>query len=130
MRASGAMEILMTRVDTNTSRLVVRYRRNYILHYLHNLVQGFTSRLAAHMVKHGYCEIIPPSQVGLVTRFLNSGPLTNLYWGQGWGPGTGLVSIWKLKQALSHHNMPIAVSLSNNYLRNRAGVVALATIAC
>ena len=50
--------------------------------------------------------------------------------GSSWGPGTGLVRIWQIKHALSHHQAPVALANSNNYRRPHADTESLATIPC
>ena len=61
MRASGAMALLMARVDTYKIRLVGRWRSNIMLRYLHMTEQTFMEGLASRMVQHrGYALIPPP----------------------------------------------------------------------
>ena len=59
MRAGGAMDLLMTRFDTDTIRLVGRWRSNVILCYLHTTAQTFTEGLTLHMVQHGGYALVP-----------------------------------------------------------------------
>ena len=64
MRAGGAMVLLISRFNTDTIRLVGRWRSNIMLRYLHTSAQIFTSGLAARMVQHGYYVLIPPAHGG------------------------------------------------------------------
>ena len=43
--AGGGMDLLMARVDPDTIRLVRRWRRNIMLHYLHTMAKSFTKGL-------------------------------------------------------------------------------------
>ena len=61
MRASGAMALIMTCVDTDTIRLVGRWRSNVMLRYLHTTTQTFTEGLASRMVQHRDYALIPPA---------------------------------------------------------------------
>ena len=61
MRAGGAMAFLMARVDTDTIRLVGRWRSDVMLRYLHTTVETFTEGLASRMVQHGDYALIPPA---------------------------------------------------------------------
>ena len=61
MRAGGAMALLMARVDTDTIRLVGRWRSDIMLSYLHTTAKTFTEGLALHMVQHGDYALIPPA---------------------------------------------------------------------
>ena len=61
MRACGAMALLMARVDTDTIRIMGRWRSDIMMRYLHTTAQTFTDGLAALMVQHGDYELIPPA---------------------------------------------------------------------
>ena len=61
MRAGGAMAILMSRVGTDTIRLVGRWRSNVMLRYLHTTAKTFTEGVASRMVQHGDNALIPPA---------------------------------------------------------------------
>ena len=54
MRNGGTMALLMECVDTDTIRLVGRWRRNAMISYLHTTAQTLTEGLTACMVQHGY----------------------------------------------------------------------------
>ena len=60
MQSSGAMALLMARVNTDMIRLVGRWRSNAMLLYLHTTAQTFTEGIASHMVQHGDYALIPP----------------------------------------------------------------------
>ena len=61
MRAGSTIALLMTYFDTDTIRLVGRWRSNVMLSYLHTTAQTFTEVLASRMVQHGNYGIIPPA---------------------------------------------------------------------
>ena len=61
MRAGGAMALLTAHVDTDTIRLVGRWRSNVMLRYLHTTAQTFTAGLASRMVQHRDYALIPPA---------------------------------------------------------------------
>ena len=61
MRDGGAMDLLMTCVNTDTIRLVGRGRSNIMLCYLHTTAQTFTEGLATRMVQHGDYALTPPA---------------------------------------------------------------------
>ena len=61
MRAGGAMALLMARVDTDTVRLVGRWRSNVMLRYLHTTAKTFMEGPAPRMVQHGDYALIPPA---------------------------------------------------------------------
>ena len=61
MRASGDMALLMARVNTDTIRLVGRWRIDVMLRYLHTTAKTFTEGLASRMVQHGDYALILPS---------------------------------------------------------------------
>ena len=58
------MELLRTRVDTDTIRLVGRWSSDIVLRYLRMIAQTFTSGLTACMVQHGDYALIPPAHGG------------------------------------------------------------------
>ena len=59
MRAGGAMALLMVRVNTDTIRLVGRWRSDVMLYFLHTTVKTFLEGLASRMVKYGDYALIP-----------------------------------------------------------------------
>ena len=61
MRAGGAMDLLMARVDTDMIRLVGRWLSNVMLRYLHTTAKKFTEGLESRMVQHGDYALIPPA---------------------------------------------------------------------
>ena len=61
MRSGVAMVLLISQVNTDTIRLVDRWRSDIILCYLHTAAQKFTEGLAARMVQHGDYALIPPA---------------------------------------------------------------------
>ena len=61
MRAGGAMALFMACVDTDTIRLVGRWRSDVMLRYLHTTAKTFTKGLASCMVQHGDYALIPPA---------------------------------------------------------------------
>ena len=61
MQAGGAMALLMARVDTDTIRLVGRWRSDDMLRSLHTSAQTFTEGLTTRMVQHGDYALIPPA---------------------------------------------------------------------
>ena len=61
MRADGAMALIMTCVDTDTIRLVGRWRSDVMLCYLHTTAQTVMEGLASCMVQHGDYALIPPT---------------------------------------------------------------------
>ena len=61
MRAGGAMALLMACVDTETIRLVGRWRSNIILCYLHMTAHTFMEGLALRMFQHEDYVLIPPA---------------------------------------------------------------------
>ena len=58
------MALLIDRFDTETIRLVGRWRSNTMLRYLHMSAQTFTLSLATRMVQHGYYALIPSTHRG------------------------------------------------------------------
>ena len=60
MRPGGTMALLMARVNTDTIRLMGRWRCGAMLRYLHTTVQMFTEGLAERMVQHRDYALIPP----------------------------------------------------------------------
>ena len=73
MRASGAMALLMKRVDTNRIRLVGRWRSDIMLCYLHTAAHTFTEGLAARMVQNGDYALILPAHRDSNPRFQTLG---------------------------------------------------------
>ena len=61
MRAGGAMALLRTCVDTNTIRLMGRWRSDDMLRYLHTTAKTFTEGITSRMVQHGDYALIPPA---------------------------------------------------------------------
>ena len=61
MRAGGAMALLMACVETDTIRLVGRWRSDVMLRYLHLTAKTFTEGLASQMVQHGDYALIRPA---------------------------------------------------------------------
>ena len=58
------MELLLTRVDTDTICLVGRWRNYVMIRYLQTSTHNFTAGLAARMVQHGdYVIILPVYEV-------------------------------------------------------------------
>jgi hypothetical protein len=53
LRAGGAMAMLCARVDTDTIRLIGRWRSDEMLRYLHLQALPHTRSIAASMVSHG-----------------------------------------------------------------------------
>ena len=64
MCARDAMALLLDRVDTDTIRIVRRWRSNTKLRYLQNYNQTFTAGLEVCMVQHGDYRITPPAHMG------------------------------------------------------------------
>ena len=58
------MELLISRVHTDTIRIVGRWCGDIMMRYLHMFTYTFTSGLAARMVKHGYYAFITPDHGG------------------------------------------------------------------
>mmetsp|Transcript_20739 Transcript_20739/g.60329 ORF Transcript_20739/g.60329 Transcript_20739/m.60329 type:complete len:132 (+) Transcript_20739:903-1298(+) len=61
MRAGGAKALLLSKVDSDTIRLVGRWRSDVMLRYLHTMAKPFTQGLASQMVAHGEYTLMPPS---------------------------------------------------------------------
>ena len=55
------MALLMARVDTDTIRLVGRWRSDVMLRYLHTTAKSFTEGLASRMVQHRDYALVPPA---------------------------------------------------------------------
>ena len=53
LQASGATDLLMAHVNTDTIHLVGRWRNDAMLSYLHTTEQTFTGGLTERMVQHG-----------------------------------------------------------------------------
>ena len=64
LRAGGAMNLLMARVDPYTIRLVGRWRSDTILRYLHTTENGLTEGLSENMFQHGAYTLILPAHSG------------------------------------------------------------------
>ena len=64
MHAVKAITILIARFDTDTIRLVGRWRSDAMICYLHTSAQGFTLGITARMVRHGDYALIPHSHGG------------------------------------------------------------------
>eukprot|EP00957_Ditylum_brightwellii_P102767 7831563-Ditylum_brightwellii.AAC.1 len=67
MRAGGAMALLLGRVDSDTIRLIGRWRSDEMLRYLHTSARQLMHNYANTMVAHGNYELIgvsTPSQQG------------------------------------------------------------------
>ena len=64
MWASGAIALLMARVNIDTIRLVGRWSIDAILYYLHTTAQTFTAGLAARMIQHGDYALTPLAHGG------------------------------------------------------------------
>jgi hypothetical protein len=62
LRASGAMSLLCARVDTDTIRLLGRWRRDKMLRYLHVQASPLAAPLASQMLRHGHFTLIPNQQ--------------------------------------------------------------------
>ena len=59
MQAGGTMALLMACVDTDTIRLVGRWRSDVMLRYLRTTAKTFTEGLTSRMVQHGDYALIP-----------------------------------------------------------------------
>ena len=68
MWAGSAMDLLMSRVDTEMIRLVGRWRSDIMLRYFHTTAQTFTEGLASRMVQHGDYVLITPAHRDLKPR--------------------------------------------------------------
>ena len=55
------MALLMARVDTDTIRLVGRWRSDVMLRYLHTTAKTLTEGLASRMVQHRDYALVPPA---------------------------------------------------------------------
>jgi hypothetical protein len=66
LRSSGAMSLLCAKVDTDTIRLLGRWRSDEMLRYLH--VQSFplVAPLASHMLRHGHFTLMPNHHHGVM----------------------------------------------------------------
>jgi hypothetical protein len=65
LRASGAMALLVSRVDTDLIRLLGRWRSDEMLRYLHLQAQPIMQRFAPLMVAHGDYTLLPNGAVPL-----------------------------------------------------------------
>jgi hypothetical protein len=63
LRASGAMALLVSKVDTDLIRLLGRWRSDEMLRYLHLQAQPIMQRFARLMVTHGDYHLLPNSNV-------------------------------------------------------------------
>ena len=62
VRAVRSMTLIMERINTDTIRLVGRWRSDEMLRYLHTTAQTFTEGLAERMVQHGDYALISPTR--------------------------------------------------------------------
>jgi len=62
LRASGAMALLCARVDTDTIRLLGRWRSDEMLRYLHVQTYPIVAPLASRMLQQGNFTLIPNQQ--------------------------------------------------------------------
>ena len=65
LRASGAMALLVSRVDTDLIRLLGRWRSDEMLRYLHLQAQPIMQRFARLMVTHGDYHLLPNAAIPL-----------------------------------------------------------------
>jgi hypothetical protein len=63
LRASGAMALLLSKVDTDLIRLLGRWRSDAMLRYLHLQAEPIMQRFARLMVTHGDYHLLPNSSV-------------------------------------------------------------------
>ena len=63
LRASGAMALLVSKVDTDLIRLLGRWRSDEMLRYLHLQAEPIMHRFARLMVTHGDYHLLPNSKV-------------------------------------------------------------------
>jgi hypothetical protein len=63
LRASGAMALLVARIDTDLIRLLGRWRSDEMLRYLHLQAQPIMNRFAPLMVAHGDYTLLPNAAV-------------------------------------------------------------------
>jgi len=59
LRSSGAMALLCARVDTNTIRLLSRWRLDEMLCYVHVQAFPLVTPLASQMLRQGSYTLIP-----------------------------------------------------------------------
>ena len=60
LRAGGAMALLAAQMDSDTIRILGRWRSDTMLRYLHTMSKSFTDGLAFHMFQYGnYAFILP-----------------------------------------------------------------------
>jgi hypothetical protein len=59
LRSSGAMALLCAKVDSDTIRLLGRWRSDEMLRYLHVQTFPLVAPLAAKMLRHGHFTLIP-----------------------------------------------------------------------
>jgi hypothetical protein len=59
LRASGAMALLCAHVDSDTIRLLGRWRSDEMLRYLHVQAQPLMQRFAAQMLQGGHYSFVP-----------------------------------------------------------------------
>ncbi len=64
LRSSGAMSLLCARVDTDTIRLLGRWRSDEMLRYLHVQAFPLVAPLASQMLQHGHFTLNPNQQHG------------------------------------------------------------------
>ena len=129
MRAGSAMSLLMERDNTDTIRLVGRWRSDIMMRYLHLAAQTFTEGLAARMVQHGdYALTHPPMGTKTPSHRLLASPWT--FMGYSARPGIGLVRIRQIN--LPYHTN-VSKSIPSSSVDTQiplAGKVALATVTC
>ena len=70
LRAGGAMALLCGRVDTDTIKLVGRWRSDAMFRYLHAQATPVIADLAAKMVQHGTFSLAPGADVPEVEAHL------------------------------------------------------------
>jgi hypothetical protein len=59
LRSSGAMSLLCAKVDTDTIRLLGRWRSDEMLRYLHVQTFPLVAPLASQMLQHGHFTLMP-----------------------------------------------------------------------
>jgi hypothetical protein len=65
LRASGAMALLCARVDSDTIRLLGRWRSDEMLRYLHVQAQPLMQKFAAQMLQGGHYSFVPAAAAAL-----------------------------------------------------------------
>jgi hypothetical protein len=64
LRSSGAMSLLCAKVDTDTIRLLGRWRSDEMMRYLHVQAFPLLAPLAAQMLHHGHFSLMPNHPIG------------------------------------------------------------------